>query len=109
MPRFYMAYHVTREVEDPAEQADHQARYQAWTEKHAGSLVVPAQPLGPQWTVTANGASEGFDGSMMGFSVLDAPDYDAALTIASECPFCDIGNLQVAEMMIMPGAAPEQG
>lgn len=104
MPKFYMAYHVTRDVEDPAEQASHQARYQAWVQKHADALVVPAQPLGPQWTISADGAREGFDGTMMGYSVLEVPDIEMAKSIAAECPFCEIGTLQLAEMMVMPSA-----
>ncbi|MDA5095436.1 YciI family protein [Aliiroseovarius sp. KMU-50] len=103
MPQFYMAYHVTGAMGDADAQADNQARYKAWMEKHAGALVVPAQPLGPQWTITAEGAEEGFEGSMMGYSVLEAADLDAAIAIAKECPFCEMGNLQLAEMMTMPG------
>lgn len=102
MPRFYMAYHVTRDVTDAAEQAEHQARYETWMQKHAGNLVVPVQPLGPQWAVTTDGAAEGFDDTMMGFSVLDAPDIEVAKAIAADCPFVDIGRLQLAEMMVQP-------
>ncbi len=101
MPKFFMAYHVRRQVDDPAEQADNQARYTAWTQKHAAALHVPAQPLGPQYTVSAEGVREGFEGAMMGYSILDVPDIDAALMIAKECPFCDLGDLQVAQMLDM--------
>ena len=103
MPQFYMAYHVTRDIEDPTAQAGHQARYQAWMQEHADALVVAAQPLGPQWTVSKGGATEGFDGTMMGYTILDAPDLEAATAIAASCPFCEMGNLQLAEMMVMQG------
>ena len=37
----------------------------------------------------------------MGFSVVNADNIDAALTIARSCPHLRIGTIEVAEMMQM--------
>ncbi|UWP89267.1 YciI family protein [Aliiroseovarius crassostreae] len=107
MPRFYMAYHMDQTGaeqagSDPDVQSQRQARFQQWMQKHAAVLLVPMQPLGPQWTISEDGAQEGFAGSMMGYSILEAPDLETAKTIAADCPFCEIGNLQLAQMVELP-------
>ena len=40
---------------------------------------------------------------MSGFSIIKADSMEAALTIAQDCPFLEIGgSLEVSEMMQMP-------
>ena len=39
------------------------------------------------------------DNQLSGFSILMADSMDAALEIAKRCPFLDIGNIEVAEIL----------
>ncbi len=102
MPKFYIAYHEPRDVPDD-KKADMQAAYKAWIAKYADAFVMPETPFTAQWTVDGDGAREGFKQPMMGFCIIEAADADAALAIASENSFLQMGTIHLAEMMEMPG------
>ncbi|MCK0140397.1 YciI family protein [Aliiroseovarius sp. F47248L] len=102
MPKFYIAYHEPRDVPDD-KKADMQAAYKAWISKYSDAFVMPETPFKAQWTVDGDGAREGFKQPMMGFCIIEAADADAALAIASENSFLQMGTIHLAEMMEMPG------
>jgi hypothetical protein len=88
----------------PEEGKQHFAKYKVWLSSLGDSAISPANPLkntstvNPDGTVTAGGTT-----SMSGFTVIEAKSMDAALLIAKNCPFLEIGgSLEVSELIQMP-------
>jgi len=101
MPQFIIAYHGGRKLDSAEEEKAHRQRWIDWVQGLGPALVNPGTPLGESWTVSDQGASEGAENPLTGFSVVEADTLQAALTIAQDCPFCEIGTLEVAEMRSM--------
>lgn len=100
MPKFYMAYHEPTDVPDD-KKAEMQANYKAWIAKYSDVFEMPETPFKAQWTVDGDGHREGFKQPMMGFCVINAPDAETALAIASENSFIQMGTIHLAELMEM--------
>ena len=101
MAQFIIAYHGGREYGSPEEAADGMKRWMGWVAAQGEALVVPGQPLGASWTVTADGAREGYDNPLTGYSVIEAASLAAALEVARACPFVEIGELEVCQLLSM--------
>jgi len=102
MPNFILAYHPGKMPEDPEEGARLRTEWKAWVERLGDDVVNPGTPLGRSRTVSAGGVSQdGGPNPLMRFSVVNADNIDAALTIARSCPHLRIGTIEVAEMMQM--------
>ena len=68
----------------------------------AKPVTEPQNPLKNKHLVTENGSTQGGkDGSMMGYSILTADSIDHALTIVQECPFLEMGDIELAEIIDM--------
>lgn len=103
MPNFIIAYHGGNKPETPEAGAAHMAKWKAWIDALGDAAINPGTPLGKSRIVSASGVSEdGGANPMSGFSVVRAETIDAALEMARDCPFLDMGGtLEVAEMMEM--------
>jgi hypothetical protein len=103
MPRFILSYHHSgKRPANPDQGADQMNRYMAWMKQHAAALTEPQNPLKNKYLVTENGSTEGGkDGSMMGYSILTADSIDHALAIVQECPFLEMGDIELAEIIDM--------
>ncbi len=102
MPDFIIAYHGGKKPESPEEGAKHMAKWKAWIGGLGDAVVNPGTPLGKSKIVSSAGVSDdGGSNSLTGFSIVKADSMDAALEMAKECPFLDIGTLEVAEVMKM--------
>ena len=65
----------------------------AWVSSLGDASVDPGNPLGMSKTVSADGVTDGGGANpMSGFSVVKADSMDAALEMAKECPFLEIGG-----------------
>ena len=75
-----------------------------WLTSLGDAVVIPTIPLKDTTTVSSDGTViEGSSSAMSGFSIIKADSMQAALSIAQECPFLEIGgSLEVSEMMEMP-------
>ncbi len=102
MPDYIIAYHGGKKPESPEEGAKGKAKWQAWLGGLGDAVVNPGTPLGKSKTVSSAGVSEhrGPD-RLTGFSIVKADKMDAALEMAKECPFLEIGTIEVAEVMEM--------
>lgn len=101
MPKFILAYHGGSQPKTPEEGAAHMERYMKWLADLGASALEPANTLKGLQTVTSDGVSDGgVDNQMMGYSVVEAADMDAAIAIAKACPFVDMdtAKLVVAEI-----------
>ncbi len=102
MPDFIIAYHGGKKPESPEEGAKDMAKWKAWIDGLGDAVVNPGTPLGKSKIVSSAGVSDDSgSNSLTGFSIVKADSMDAALEMAKECPFLDIGTLEVAEVMKM--------
>ena len=103
MPRFIMSYHHSgKSPATPKEGAAQMERYMAWMKQYATALIEPQNPLKNKHLITENETIEGGKaGSMMGYSILTAESIDHALTIVQECPFLEMGDIELAEIIDM--------
>ena len=77
------------------------AKWEAWA-GGLGDALGDLTPLGMPKTVRSNGVSDGGGSNRLtGFSIVKADNMDAALEMAKECPFLEVGTIEVAEVMEM--------
>ncbi|OUS23551.1 hypothetical protein A9R01_16305 ['Osedax' symbiont bacterium Rs2_46_30_T18] len=105
MPQFVIVYLGGEKPASAEEGQQHMAKYMQWLGALGDAAVSPANPLKNTQTVSADGSvREGGSCAMSGYTVIQAQTMDAALAIAKECPFLDVGgSLEVSELMQMPG------
>ena len=102
MPEYIIAYHGGREPESPEEGAKGKAKWQAWLGGLGDAIVNPGTPLGMNRIVSSSGVSDdGGPDPLTGYTIVKADDMDAALEMAKACPFLEMGNLEVAQVMQM--------
>ncbi len=102
MPNYIIAYHGGKKPESPEEGAKGKAKWQAWVDGLGDAVVNPGTPLGKSKTVSSAGVSDNSGSDRLtGFSIVKADKMDAALEMAKECPFLEIGTIEVAEVMEM--------
>ncbi len=104
MMQFVFVYLGGNQPSDPKEAEAHFEKYMGWLTSLGEAVVVPTIPLKDTQTVSSDGAvREGGSSAMSGFSIIKAESLEAALAMARECPFLDIGgSLEVSELMQMP-------
>jgi hypothetical protein len=105
MPQYIIVYLGGNRPSSPEEGKQHMSKYRAWLSSLGEAAVSPANPLrntstvNPDGTVTAGSAT-----SMSGFTIIEADSTQAALLIAKDCPFLDVGgSLEVSELIQMTG------
>ena len=103
MSNYIFAYHGGRRPESPEEGAKHFAKWKAWVGGLGDAVVNPGTPLGKSKTVSSNGVSDdGGSNPLSGIFIVKADSMDAALEIAKEDPFLELGGtIEVAEAMKM--------
>lgn len=105
MTQYLITYLGTPKEMSKEEGQQHMAKYRAWLSGLGESAVSPANPLKNTKTVSSDGSvTSGGASSMSGFTIIEADSDEAALAIARDCPFLDVGgSLEVSELMQMPG------
>lgn len=98
MPQFIMTYNGGSQPKTPEDGKAHMERYMQWI----GGLdaVVPQQPLKGTEVLGDKEIT-----TMMGYTIINAADMDAAREIAKSCPFLEMDNsaMQLSELAQMPG------
>jgi hypothetical protein len=89
--------------------ADDQGRQQAmaafakWVEQTGKALVDPGAPLGPAKTVSSTSVTDGpAGGPCGGYSVIEAGDINATVSLVAKHPFVERG----ASQQVSPAVAP---
>ncbi|MBT2968435.1 MAG: hypothetical protein B6D72_00090 [gamma proteobacterium symbiont of Ctena orbiculata] len=105
MPEFIFTYHGGKMPETPEEGAEGMAKWQAWADSLGPTLTNPGTPVGITRILTPNGVSEEHASNpIMGFSIIEAENMEAALELLKSCPHLAYGGtLEVSEMLTMPG------
>jgi hypothetical protein len=100
MPTYLITYHGNGgppPTPEAAQQA--MAAFGAWVGSVGDAMVDPGAPLAASKAVSGNGAHTGpADGPIHGYTLLRAPDLDAAVKLVEAHPFIARGGeLQVSE------------
>ena len=102
MSNYIFAYHGGKEPESPEEGAKGMAKWKTWLGGLGDAVVNPGTPLGKSKTVSSGGVSDdGGSNPLTGYSIVKADSMEAALEMAKECPFLDMGTIEVAEVKEM--------
>ncbi len=105
MAQYVIVYLGGDQPSTPEEGQQHRSKYMGWLSDLGDAVVSPANPfkdtntINPDGTVTAGSTT-----TMSGYTIIEAESMEAALAMAKDCPFLDIGgSLEVSELMQMPG------
>ena len=103
MPQYVIAYLGGNQPSSPEEGKQHFAKYKQWLSSMGEAAVSPANPLKNTSTVNPDGTvTTGGKTSMSGYTIIEADSMEAALEIATACPFLDLGgSLEVSELVQM--------
>lgn len=102
MSDYIIAYHGGKMPKTPEEGARGREKFDTWIADLGDAVVNPGTPLGKSRIVSSDGISDdGGPNFLQGFSIIKADSMDAALKIAQECPFLEMGTIEVAEVMKM--------
>lgn len=102
MANYILAYRGGRKPATPEEGAAGMAKWKTWLGDLGDAVVNPGQPLGKSMIVSTSGVSDDAGPTpLTGYTVVNADSLDAALEMAKSCPFLDMGDLEVAEMIEM--------
>lgn len=97
MTQYLFTYFGGGMPESEAEQAKHMAAWGEWMGAHAGAFTDMGAPVGAWKTVGADSVTDG--GTVGGYGIIDAADFDAAVAIAKGCPVVTLsgGTVEVGE------------
>ena len=101
MTKYLLLYHGGSQPASPEEGEKVIAAWNNWMGSLGSSLVDGGQPTGNNRTIAANGSvSNGGGDPATGYSILEAPDADAAVKLAKSCPHLQSGGtIEVAEII----------
>ena len=104
MPQYIITYIGGDQPSNPEEGKQHFAKYMDWLASLGDSAVSPANPLKNTNTVNSDGTvTTGGTTTMSGYTIIETNSMEAALSIAKDCPFLEIGgSLEVSELVEMP-------
>lgn len=105
MPKYVLAYHGGSMPETEEEKAKVMEAWGAWMGSLGDDLIDPGNPVGQSATVKADGsvAQDGGANPLSGYSLLNAPNQEAAIKAASGCPILQGGGtVEVAETFDIP-------
>lgn len=105
MPEFIITYHGGKKPETSEESAEGMKKWRVWVASLGATLTNPGTPVGVTKVLTSDGvSSDPSPHPIMGFSIIEAADMDAALALLKDCPHLHYfdGTLEVSEMMQMP-------
>ena len=104
MPQYMITYLGGNQPSTPEEGKQHMSKYMDWLAALGDAAISPANPLKDIHTVSPDGStSQKSTTSMSGFTIIETSAMDAALTIAKDCPFLEMGgSLEVSEVIKMP-------
>ena len=104
MPKYLFVYHGGKRPESQADIDKAMAAWGKWMEDNGPSLTDPGNPVGMSKTVTTAGvADNGGANPVSGYTMVEAPDIDAACEIAKSNPMVadGSGSVEVAEILPM--------
>ncbi|MDJ0941782.1 MAG: YciI family protein [Woeseiaceae bacterium] len=102
MADYIIAYIGGRQPATPEEGKAQKEKWDAWITNLGDAIVNPGTPLAMSKTIGPDGVADADpDRKLTGFSIVRADSLDDAIAIAKECPFLEMGTLEVAQVMQM--------
>jgi len=101
MAQYIIAYIGGRQPATPEEGLQQKQKWGAWLQGLGDAVVNPGTPLRNSRRVGMDGAVREDGTVLTGYTVVEAASLDAALEMAKGCPFLEMGELEVAEMVQM--------
>lgn len=104
MAQFILAYHGGNTDLTPEDIKKGMAAWGAWFGQLGDAIVQPGAPASVAKTVSASSVTDGGGSNpITGYSVINAPDMDAAVEMAKGCPVLanGTGTVEVAELVEM--------
>ena len=104
MPKYVFAYHGGGTPETEAEQASVMEAWNNWYGELGQAIVDGGAPVGNSKTIASGGTVSDGGGAnpLTGYTLVEAADIDAAVTMAKGCPILtDGGSVEVAETFDM--------
>jgi hypothetical protein len=104
MAKYLFVYHGGSHPGTKEAQAKVMAAWGQWFGSMGKSVIDGGNPVGKSSTVRSNGsvAQDGGANPASGYSLIEAPDLDQALTMAKGCPILVAGgSVEVAKAMDM--------
>ena len=102
MTQFFVGYVGDSNGGSEEENQKQMARWGTWLGALGEAVVNPGTPLMGTRVVSGTGVTDGAGlNRLTGYSVLEAESMEAALAMVADCPFLDMGRLEVAEIMGM--------
>jgi hypothetical protein len=97
---------IYRGAVQPENGQQHMTDWMAWVKNLGEAMLNPGTPMHPSHTLSQDGnQATSTDNPICGFSVIQAPDMAAAISLISPCPHITIGgSIEVAEAMNLPMA-----
>ena len=102
MTSYIFAYHGGETSAGPVQSAKQRNAFTDWIARLGDAVVNPGTPLTRSRTVSSSGSFDTAESNrLIGYSIIKARSIDAALELAKQCPFLQIGTIEVAEVMEM--------
>ena len=103
MANYIFAFHGGGPSKTPEESARVTANWIAWLNGLGDAMVNPGAPCGMSKTVSGSDVADGGGANpLSGFTLIQAPDMDAAVALTKGCPIFEAGgNVEVAEALEM--------
>jgi hypothetical protein len=104
MAEFIFTYHGGTKPETQEDGMKCMEEWKTWAVSLGTALTNPGTPVGVTKVLTAEGVSNDVaQNPVMGFSIIEAANMEAALELLKDCPHFDLGGtLEISEMMQMP-------
>lgn len=105
MAFFIFAYHGGESQETPEQIEAEIARWQKWFDGIGDNIIDPGNPVGVPKTVSVSGVTDdGGANPLLGYTIIQAEDMNAAVAMAKNCPIVGDGSgtVEVAEIHEMP-------
>lgn len=102
MPQYVISYIGGSQPSSPEEGQAQMQKWKEWIGNLGPAIVNPGTPLKGSKTLSGDSVSDTpHSRATTGFSIVEAPDMDAAIVIAKACPFLEMGDLEVSEVQSM--------
>ncbi len=105
MTQFIFTYHGGKKPETPEEGQKAMQAWKTWAASLGDALINPGTPVGTTKILNAGGSisDQASANPIMGFSIIEAENMDAALELLKDCPHLHMfeGSLEISEMMQM--------
>jgi hypothetical protein len=106
MAKYLLVYHGNPGMPDTPEEGEKAMQaWMGWFGTLGAGVVDGGNPIARAWTVSTTGTVEGGGSNpTVGYSILQAPNMDAALVMAKGCPHLEgDGTVELCEILELGG------